>query len=87
MQQKYLLSEEKRKPRSVARIIFYTIIGALSFILTYMVVCIAGFIFLVWFTINGDIKPTMKVVYNSTKPLYGILVETKLKEHSTKEKN
>lgn len=81
------MSEEKRKPRSIARIIVYTIIGVLSFILTYMVVCIAGFIFLVWFTINGDIKPVLKVVYDSTKPLHGILVETKLKEHSTKEKN
>jgi hypothetical protein len=82
MQQKYLLSEEKRRPKSVTRIIAYTIVGVLSFILTYMIVCITGFIFLVWFTINGDIKPLLGVFCNATKPLYNVLVETKLKSYT-----
>ena len=87
-QRKLLLSEEiESKPRSVTRVIVYTLLGILSAIAIYTLLCISSFIFLVWFTINGDIKPALKIAYNLTQPLQEILVETKLKEHSTKEKN
>lgn len=87
-QRKYLLSEEiKSKPRSVTRVIVYTLLGILSAVVVYTLLCISSFIFLIWFTINGDIKPALKIAYNLTQPLHEILVETKLKEHSVKEKN
>lgn len=87
MQQKYLLSEEKRRPRSIVRIIVYTVIGVLSLILTYAMICIAGFIFLIWFTINGDIKPALKVFCKTAEPVYDLLIETKLNTNDLKKKS
>lgn len=85
MQQKRLLPEKRVKPKSITRIIIYTVIGVLSSIVIYTLLCIGSFIFLVWFTINGDIKPALKVFTNTTKPIYNVLVETKLKSHITDE--
>jgi hypothetical protein len=82
MQQRYLLSEEKRGPKSIARIIAYTIVIVLASVFLYTLTSILAFIFLVWFTINGDIKPLLKIAHGVSKPIHSLLIDTKLKTHT-----
>jgi uncharacterized protein YggT (Ycf19 family) len=80
-----MLPKKEKGPRSLTRIILYTVSAVFGFLATYFVVGICFYIFLIWFVINGDIKPVLNVFCKATKPLYSVLVKTKLTTYTPDE--